>query len=67
MATTNPTETRTYRVIPEGSRGVTVTVTGSYQSADEWRAAARDQSGHTEVDASFEAERVIRTFAWWLQ
>lgn len=60
-------ETRKYRVIPEGSRGITVTVTGSYRNDNEWRAAARDQAGHPEVDPSFEAEQVFRLFPWWTE
>lgn len=61
------TETRKYRVIPQGSRGVTVAVTGAHATDQAWREAARDQAGHPDLDAAFDAERVIRLFPWWTQ
>lgn len=60
------TETRKYRVIPHGTRGQTVTVTGSYVTDQAWRNAAARAAG-TEVDTSFDAEQVIRLFPWWMQ
>ena len=63
------TETRNYRVIPEGTRGFTVKVTGAYATDQEWRNAAKAVCGAKAacVDASFQAERVIRLFPWWMQ
>lgn len=60
------TETRKYRVIPAGTRGRTVTVTGSYGSDQAWRDAAAKLAG-AQVDTSFDAEQVIRLFPWWMQ
>jgi hypothetical protein len=63
----NTTETRKYRVIPAGTRGKTVAVTGSFASDQAWREEAARVAGEAGIDASFDAERVIRLFPWWTQ
>ncbi len=63
---TNANETRKYRVIAEGTRGKTVTVVGDFGSDQAWRDEAARLSG-VKVDASYDAERVIRLFPWWMQ
>ncbi len=60
-------ETRKYRVIPTGSRGVTVAIRGTFPSDQAWREAAAVKAGFPGVDATFAAERVIRLFPWWAQ
>ncbi len=60
-------ETRVYRVIPSGTRGVSVTLKGSFASDQEWREAAAKKAGYPTLDASFAGEKVFRLFPWWTE
>ncbi len=69
MQTTTTTETRKYRVIAPGTKGVTVALSGSFASEQAWREAARDAAGPDAqcLSATHGEERVIRLFPWWTQ
>ncbi len=60
------TTSRKYRVTPVGSRGIMVVVRGAYSTDQAWRDAAAVVTG-VDVDTSFDAERVVRLFPWWVR
>lgn len=56
-------EMRKYLVCAQGMRTL-VSIVGTFGSDHAWRVEAVRASG-LDADPSFEAEQVLRVFAWW--